>query len=267
MQCPRCGADNPTGVTACIRCGLPAYPTVQPDPYAAQRAGGATQVAHPGGASAASGGGSALATIAMVLALLGALASLGYGIYALIARRGIYADIADDPSSVSKSDADSSDTLNSVLLWVAVVLVVLAVVLWLVAMISARRGRGGLGVTGLALVLVGAAAAVVGAVLLNGVEKGEAADGARDYVLVGIGFLVMAIGLLLGAAALRRAPTSSGAAASYPPGSYGGYGDPYAGTPTYGGTPPYGGQPGAGPYGGQPGPVPYGPPPPGASPP
>ncbi len=264
MQCPRCGADNPPGVTACIRCGLPAYPAGQPtspSPYA----GPPAAAARPGGATPAASR-SALATIATVLSVLAGLTALGYGLYALIARRGIYADISDDPSSVSSDDADSSDTLNSVLLWVAVALVVLAVVLWLAAMISARRGRGGLGWTGLALILVGAAAAVVGALLLSGVEKGEAEDGARDYVLIGLGFVLIAIGLLLGTAALRRGPSDSRAAGSYPSGSYGGgYADPYAGAPPYGGQAPYGAPPAAGPYGGQPGAGPYRPPPPGAS--
>lgn len=257
MQCPRCGAENPSGVTACIRCGLPAYPATQPSPYAAQQ----PAAAPPSGASTAASR-SALATIATVLAVLGALVALGYGIYALTARRGIYRDISDDPASVSSDDASNSDTLNSVLLWVAVVLIVLAVVLWLVALISARRGPGGLGVTGLALVLAGAAAAVLGAVLLNRVDSAsEADDGAGAYILVGVGFVVAAVGLLLGAAALRRAGPSSNGASPYPPGSYSG---PYPG-PGYGGPPPYGTQPGPDPYGAQPRPGPYGPPPPGAS--
>jgi len=203
----------------------------------------------------------------LVLAVLGALAGLTYGIYALIARRGIYSDIADDPSSVLADDAESSDTLNAVLLWVAVALIVLALLLWLAAIVSARRGRGGLGWTGLVLVLAGGAAAIVGAVLVGGVgSASEAGDGATGYVVVGVGFLLMSLGLLLGAAALRREASPAGTGSQ--PGPYGGgaYPDPYAGASPYGGPPPYAGPPPPGQQGGQGGPGPYAPPPPSARP-
>jgi len=197
-----------------------------------------------------------------VLTLLASLTSLGYGVYALIARRGLFADISDDPASVSRDDAESSDTLNTVLVWVAVSLALIAFLMWVAAMIAARRGRNGLGVTGLALVVIGGAAAVVGALLLNGVDStDEAGDGAGHYVIIGIGFVVMGIGLLLGALALRRRATAatSPAAPGYGPGPYAapGYGPP--GGPTPYGDSPYG-RPMT-PYGGQPEPGPYGPPP------
>lgn len=275
MQCPRCGADNPPGVSACIRCGLMAYPGPHPyaaqprDPYAAPPQhtyapqppdpyAGQTQRPIPPPPSGAQGSASApgrsvLATVAAVVTVLAALASLGYGIFALTARRGVYADIAESASSVSFSDAEGNDRLNSVLLWVAVVLVLLAVVLWLVASITARRGADGLGLTGLALVVLGAAPAVVGAVLVNGVGTAtEAESGAAGYILVGVGFLVAALGLMLGTAALRQAgsrPPASGSA-SFPDGQ-----DPYGNRyPPYGS--PYGGQPLPGPYGGSPDPGP-----------
>ncbi len=224
MQCPRCGADNPPGVAACIRCGLPAYatPTAYPPPQAS-------------GASAA-GRRSPLAAVAAVLAALGALAGLGYGGYALSARRGIYSSIADDPGSVTPADAQNSDTLNAVLLWVSLALIAVGLVAWVVALIAARRGCNGLGWAGLALVVLGAGVAVVGAIVVGGVgSTSDAGNGATGYLLVGIGFVVMALGLLLGVVSLRRpaAAGSSTGPAPYPP-----YADPYAGPAPYGGPPP-----------------------------
>lgn len=221
MQCPRCGADNLPTVTACVRCGLPAYPPSGRYPYPT----GGGPVVLPGLTSAR---GTPLATVATVLAVLGALASLGYGLYALIARRAIYLDISDDPSSVSSADAALSDTLNAVLLWVAVALVVLAMVLWLVSVVSVRRGRGGLGLTGLTLALLGGSAAVVGAVLLTGVDSATTADdGAVAYVAIGTGFLAMALGLLCGAMALHHQPLEP-MSPPYGTGPYANqYSDPY----------------------------------------
>src|SRR5262245_25824676 len=120
---------------------------------------------------------SGLATAAFVLALLGALAALGYAGFALTLRRGVYADLEDDPSSVTQDDAESSDNINAIGLWAAGLLVGLAFVLLLVAMISARRGRNTLGIGGAVLVVLGAIAAAWGCLQVNGVDEvSEAGD-------------------------------------------------------------------------------------------
>jgi len=222
MQCPRCGTDNPPGITACIRCGLPAYPA--DNPYTAQP--GRQPLTPPPGRSARAG--STLAALAAVVSAAAALASLGYGIFAVTARRGLYADIAADAASVTSSDARSSDTLNAVLLWLAVAMAILAVALWVVSMVSVRRGAGGIGVTGLGLVLIAAALAITGAVRVSGVgSASEAGAGGSGYVLVGSGFLLMAVGLLLGIVALRRPVAGTGGTTPYAQGPYGNQYAPY----------------------------------------
>ena len=222
MQCPRCGTDNPPGITACIRCGLPAHPAQSP--YAARPG---RHLTPPPVRSPKAG--STFAPLSAVATAVAAIASLGYGIFAVTARRGVYADIADDAASVSSSDAQNNDTLNAVLLWLAIGLVVLAAALWVFSIVSARRGAGVLGVTGLGLVLVGAAIAVAGAVRVSGVESASEADnGASGYVLVGSGFLAIAVGLLLGMAALRRPALGTYRQGHVPGYAQGPYGSQYA---------------------------------------
>jgi len=226
MQCPRCGTDNPPAITACIRCALPAYPA--DNLYTTQL--GRQPLTPPPGRSPRAG--STVAALAAVMSAVAALASLGYGVFAVAARRGLYADIAADAASVSSSDAQSSDTLNAVLGWLAIALVTLAVALWVVSMVSARRGAGGLGATGLGSVLIGAALAVSGAVGVSGVGLASEADaGASGYVLVGSGFLVMAVGLLVGMAALRRPAVGTRAISPYAQGPYGNQYAPYSTPP------------------------------------
>lgn len=177
-----------------------------------------------------SGEGSGLVSAAIALAVIGALAALGYAGFALTLRRGIYSDLDNDPTSVSKSDAESSDNINALGLWVAGLLVAIAFVLLIASMVSARRGRNGLGYVGAVLVVVGALIATRGCLQVNGVDDvANAGDAVTGYLIAGPGFVVMAIGLLLGALGLRRpvrpAPTPQ---AQFPQSPYGGGAqDPY----------------------------------------
>lgn len=140
--------------------------------------------------------------VAVVGLVLGALVALGYGVYALTARRGIFADLADDPSSVSRSAAENSDSLNTILAGVTVAVLVIAFVLWMLA-IAQGRGRTGLGWAGLGLAVLGALAGGVGAFLTVGVEDVEDVDTAvLGYLVVGIGMVVVALGFVLGVLAL-----------------------------------------------------------------
>lgn len=174
--------------------------------------------------------GSSLVSAAIGLAVVAALAALGYAGFALTLRRGIYADLDSDPTSVSKSDAENSDNVNAVGLWVAGLLVAIAFVLLIASMVSARRGRNGLGYFGAVLVVLGALAATWGCLKVSGVDDvANAGDAVTGYLIAGPGFVLMAIGLVLGALGLRQpaqpAPTPQ---AQFPQSPYGGGGeDPY----------------------------------------
>lgn len=193
---------------------------------------------------------------ASIVALVAAVVGLGYAGYALTLRRGIYADLDDDPGSVTKDDADSSDLINAIGLWAAGVLIGVAFVMILMAVISAKLGRNLFGIVGIVLVVLGAAAATWGSLLVNGVDDiTEAGDAVTGYMVVGPAFVVMAVGLVLGMLGIRKPPSPASsqpaARAPFPSGPYGGqqspYGDqqgPYAGS---GGT-PYGSQQGGNPY-------------------
>ncbi|WP_262851447.1 hypothetical protein [Mumia quercus] len=163
--------------------------------------------------------------VAVVGLVLGALAALGYGVYALTSRRGIFADLADDPSLVSRSAAENSDSLNTILAGVAVAVLVVAFVLWILA-IAQGRGRTGLGWAGLGLAVLGAVAAGVGAFLTVGVEDVDDVDTAvLGYLVVGIGMVVVALGFVLGVLALL-ATRDSGPSAQRRPEPNPAYGQP-----------------------------------------
>jgi hypothetical protein len=171
--------------------------------------------------------------VTVIVALIAALVGLGYAGFVLTLRRGIYADIDDDPSSVSKDDAESSDNINAVGLWAAGLLIGIAFVLLVMSIISARRGRNALGIAGLVLVVLGAAAATWGSLLVNGVDEAtEAGDAVTGYLVVGPAFAAMALGLILGLLGVRRPAAPSAARAPFPSAPYGGQQTPYGQQPT-----------------------------------
>lgn len=196
--------------------------------------------------------------VAVVALGLGTLVALGYAAFALTARRGIFADLSDDPSSVSRSVAEDSDSLNALLVSATVLVVVLAVLLWIVAL-AAGRGRTLLGWIGLGVAAIGGLVAAGGGAMTSGVESAsEVDDAVTGYLLVGAGMAVLAIGLALGILALlssRDASTGDGSSGSpyAAPQQQSPYGQP-AEQPQ---RPPYG-QPGGQPGGGQPQQAPYG---------
>ena len=147
-------------------------PPRQPDPYAGGYGQPVQQPAYGGqsgqaGATAWGGAGqsgskpSALAKAASALAALAALLCLVHGIWSLIFRRGLLADV-DDGEDVTADDLSSSDTITNITLWLAVIVALIAVILWIASIVSAKRGAGPLGLAGLALFVVGAALALFG---------------------------------------------------------------------------------------------------------
>ncbi len=264
MQCPRCGLQNPPGISACQRCGLPVYlppagepaPSVdrtpppppaagsggygpgygqggygqppagsggyrQPPPYqppptqpapgpwatAATTSYADTAVWPTGPAAAADAerpGGSRLARI---LLLVAALACLGYAIWAMTARRAIFADFVDGvPVAVDR--ARTSDRLDTLFLVIAGALAVVALAWWLVQIIAGKAGAGGLVIFGFVVAGLGMVTVVVGLVMSGLVSDGgsRVEDGRQAVtatIVTGCGFLVLAVALLIGVAVVR----------------------------------------------------------------
>ncbi len=140
--------------------------------------------------------------MARVLLLLGAIASLIYAIWAMTARRGIFSDFADN-EVVSLNHARSSDRIDTTLLVVAGGLAILALALWLVRLLGGKARGGALTLVGFLVSLAGIVCVVVGLVMsglvsdgASRVEEGEKA--VTSTMVTGIGFLVIAVGLLIG---------------------------------------------------------------------
>lgn len=140
-------------------------------------------------------------------AVVGALLSLGYAAWAFTTRRGIFQDFADG-SLVTADDAKSSDTIDTIFLLVAGLVAVIALLLLARELIRRTLGRWSLKLIGLSVGVLGAIAVVLGLALANDVadsgsqtEQGE--RGVTATVIVGGGFLVVAVGLLVGSFGIR----------------------------------------------------------------
>lgn len=140
------------------------------------------------------------ASSALALLLgLGGLAALGYAAWALTARRGIFAQISADPTSVSPVAAGDSDGLDVILLICCGVLAAAALVGWLVVRARERRA-GTLDVVGFVLAGVGVVAVGVGCLLFAGLG-GDPRRAVAGYWALGGGFGLVGLGLLCGIAA------------------------------------------------------------------
>lgn len=316
MQCPRCGLQNPPGISACQRCGLAVMPAPQADAPAGPGAGssdvtdvmGTTpesgppgggqpgyapppvgypqpgygqpgygqggygqpgygqggygqqdssqqdpgqsgygqpptqaypQYAQPPapasypayGAPTAQYGGTATwptditstgttgggAGLSRVLLLLGAAASLVYAIWAVTARRGIFADFADH-RAVGLDHAKSSDRADTILLVIAGGLAVLALALWLIRLLGGKARGGLLTLLGFLVSLAGMVCVVVGLVMSGMVSDGatRADEGERavtSTIVTGCGFVGLAVGLLIGLLVVKARGDSSATSA------------------------------------------------------
>lgn len=225
MQCPRCGLQNAPGAVQCMRCGHafstpaqdqpsgPAQPRSGPQqPAGGRPAGTQPRPGQPGGWQHPGYApkpppppppppepeyGSIWRVLAAIALTLATAACVVYGGWAATSRRGIFADLADG-GSVTFEAAQDSDRLHGVLLWTAVGAVGLAVVLWLLAHLRRRKPLGIAGFTALALLVIGMLVAVGGAYLTSLVdgEVAEADRGALGFLIMGIGFLLVAGGMI-----------------------------------------------------------------------
>jgi hypothetical protein len=150
-----------------------------------------------------------LGLVTTILLVVGGLLSLGYAAWAFTARRGIFADFADGVR-VSTDDARTSDQIDTVFVIVAGIVAVAALVLWVIVKATGRSDGGVVELAGLAVAGVGVVVALVGLVLSAGVADGgstaEQGDkGVIATLVLGAGFTLLAVGLLVGSAATRRA--------------------------------------------------------------
>lgn len=134
------------------------------------------------------------------------MCAFGYAVWAFTARRGIFADFSQGVT-VSQEDANSNDTVDTLLLVVAGLVVIVALVWWVVRI--TRSGVGGpVGLSGVVLSALGLVTVAVGLFLSSAVaDAGSQAEqgdkGVIATVVVGSGFVLVGLGVVLGAAAVR----------------------------------------------------------------
>ena len=148
----------------------------------------------------------ALAGIGLTLA---GLTGLGYSVWVITARRGIFADIAtttSGPGAVTLQDARSSDAVDSGWLWATTVLLVTALLLWAVTWLVERTHLGPIGFAGLSMIGFGLLVVAVGSLLasLVGDDPVKAVRAVAGYSVIGAGFMLVSLGLLAGVVSLYR---------------------------------------------------------------
>lgn len=146
---------------------------------------------------------------AMGCLLLAAVLCAAYALWAFTARRGIFADFSAG-RAVTSGRARTSDRIDTVLIVVAGVAAVVAVVWWVTRRVRRRSGTpaelGGLAVTALGVLIVGVGLSLAGTVTDAATRVAQGDRGVTAAVVSGIGFAVLALGLLAGAATVRREP-------------------------------------------------------------
>jgi len=142
---------------------------------------------------------------------MGALLSLGYAAWAFTARRGIFRDFADG-TLVTADDAKSSDTLDTAFLLVAGIVAGIALLLLTKELLSRAVGKWGPKLAGLTVGVLGLVAVVMGLSLADSLsDSGSQAEGGDKgvtaTVIVGGGFVLVAVGLLVGSLGIRSKDT------------------------------------------------------------
>jgi hypothetical protein len=146
----------------------------------------------------------ALAVAGLTLA---GLTGLGYSVWVITARRGIFSDIAQatyGPGAVSLQEARSSDAVDSGWLWATTVLLGTALLLWAVTWLVERTRLGPIGFAGLSMIGFGLLVVVVGSLLASLVDGDpqQAVRAVAGYSLIGAGFMLVSLGLLTGVVSL-----------------------------------------------------------------
>ena len=141
-------------------------------------------------------------------------------VLASTARRGVFADFADG-NPVSTDDAKSSDTMDTVLI-VAGVVVLVAIGLWITRLVAKQTDGGGLDLAGIALAGLGVLVVLVGLFLSGGITDadGQAAQGDKGVtatMVIGGGFLLVSLGLLIGTFTVRESRSKPAPAHAYQP--------------------------------------------------
>jgi hypothetical protein len=140
----------------------------------------------------------------VALPVAGVLAAL-YGLFAVMPRRGIFAELDTMPANVTRSAASVSDTINLVLFIAAGAALVAAAVLLVTWLVRARRSAAGVS-TGLGLVWrlvggVGVALVVVALVLHMTTSASQIALG---YVVMGVGAFLLALAAFWAVTGVRQ---------------------------------------------------------------
>jgi hypothetical protein len=143
-----------------------------------------------------------------LMLLVGALASVGYAVWAMTARRGIFVDFVDN-RYVSLSRARTSDRLDTTFLVIAGVLAVVGLGVWLVRLAAGRAHGGALAVAGFVVAGAGIVCVVVGLVLAglvtdSGDRIAEGHKAVTATLVIGSGFLALAVGLVIGLLVVNR---------------------------------------------------------------
>jgi hypothetical protein len=164
------------------------------------------------------GGAAALACLIAAAVLCAA-----YALWAFTARRGIFADFSDG-RAVTSSRARANDRIDTVLIVVAGLVAVVAVVWWVTHRVRRRGGSpaelGGFAVTALGIVIIGVGLSLAGTITDAAGRAAQGDRGVAAALVSGVGFAVLAVGLLLGAATVRWVPMPSRhrpVAQGYPP--------------------------------------------------
>ena len=140
----------------------------------------------------------------VALPVAGVLSAL-YGLFAVMPRRGIFAELDTMPASVTRNAAAVSDTINLVLFIAAGAGVVAAGVLLTMWLVRARRSAAGVS-SGLGLVwrvVTGAGFALVLVALLLHMTT-DASQIALGYVILGVGAFLLALGAFWAVTGVRQ---------------------------------------------------------------
>lgn len=184
------------------------------NPYGQTQAG-----PNSGGSSYASSPDGTPAVVTTARALLGvaAAAAIAYGVFAILVLRGIYSDF--DAGDATLGDVDDRLDIHNIAVWVAIVAVAVALAAWVASIVTAGRGAQVIGIGALVMTVLAAVVAGFGLVRMTGAEQGDAA--ATGALVAGIGFVVVAVGLVMGLLAMRAPSNADASRGPYGAGGYG----------------------------------------------